>query len=67
MVSLETLLYLLVIAIGLGIGNLYGIRRIFILEARIVALEEAIAKLLAKQGIKHEVKPRRKLLRRKRR
>jgi len=36
--------YLLLLILGLSLGNLYGLRRIFILEQKIEDLEESITK-----------------------
>lgn len=42
MISEQGTLYILLIILGIGIGNLYGLRMIFQLEKRIALLEEAI-------------------------
>ncbi len=49
MITEEGTLYILLIILGVGIGNLYGLRRIFMLERKIVALELAIRQSLKRK------------------
>lgn len=42
MVSEEGVLYILLVILGVSIGNLYGLKRIFMLEKKIAMLEAAI-------------------------
>ena len=42
MVSEEGTLYILLVILGVSIGNLYGLKRIFTLEKKIALLEDAI-------------------------
>lgn len=41
-ISEEGILYILLVILGVSIGNLYGLRMIFRLERKIAMLEEAI-------------------------
>ncbi|MDD5133584.1 MAG: hypothetical protein PHD81_00520 [Candidatus Nanoarchaeia archaeon] len=41
--------YLLLLILGLSLGNLYGLKRIFILEQKIEALDLSIARLRRKR------------------
>ncbi len=44
----EGILYILLIILGVSLGNLYGVKKIFALEKRMVALDEMITKKLLK-------------------
>lgn len=49
MVTEEGTLYILLIILGVSIGNLYGLKRIFMLEKKIAALELAIKQSFRKR------------------
>lgn len=51
MISQEGILYILLIILGVSIGNLYGLKKIFSLEGKIMALEAVITKGLLKNKI----------------
>jgi len=60
-VSQEGVLYILLIILGVCIANLYGLRRIIILERKIMTLEALITKKLLR------AKPARKTVKKKKR